>query len=155
VNRSAESETVLPAVSLVPGQASGELLVLTEPLNAWGGLDPETGRIVHPQHPQVGVLVRGHVLALAETRGSGTNAQVFAQSIVNGNGPSAVVLLRPDYVLCVGAIVAAELLPEGVPVPIVRLSDQDFTALTTGRRARVMSGPDGASVTVSPDSAGG
>jgi len=30
---------------LVPGEASGEVLALDEPLSFWGGLDPETGTL--------------------------------------------------------------------------------------------------------------
>jgi predicted aconitase with swiveling domain len=154
LNHSPELPSGMPAVALVDGAASGVVLTLSEPLNAWGGLDPASGQIVDTRHPQAGALVRGRVLVLPEARGSGTNAQVFAQAIVTGNGPVAVVLLRPDFVLCVGAIVAAELVPEAATVPVVALSGKDFSTLHTGQRALVRSGPDGASVTISASSAG-
>ena len=106
------------------------MLKLTEPLNAWGGLDPDTGVIVHHSHPQRGSSVAGRVLVMPESRGSGTNAQVFAQAWANGNGPAAVVLAAADYVLCVGAVVGRELY--GVHCPVVVATANSYAGLTSG-----------------------
>ena len=40
--------------ALAPGTASGEALVLDEPLSLWGGLDPASGEVIEPRHPQRG-----------------------------------------------------------------------------------------------------
>ena len=37
--------------ALLPGVATGEVLVLTEPLSMWGGLDPATGEVIDRRHP--------------------------------------------------------------------------------------------------------
>ena len=42
---------------LVAGEARGPALVLEEPLSFWGGLDPETGRVIDVHHPQLGQLI--------------------------------------------------------------------------------------------------
>jgi uncharacterized protein len=129
------TEQAMPATTLVGGNGRGEALKLTEPLNAWGGLDPDTGIIVHHSHPQRGQSLAGRVLVMQESRGSGTNAQVFAQAWANGNGPLAVILAAPDYVLCVGAVVANELYQVGCPVVVAdadcyaTLADGDFIAV--------------------------
>ena len=47
---------------LVPGEASGPVLALDEPLSFWGGLEPETGLIIDRRHPQLGACVTGAVL---------------------------------------------------------------------------------------------
>jgi uncharacterized protein len=140
------AEQAFPAEALVTGGGSGEALVLAEPLNAWGGLDPANGQIVHERHPQYGIAVTGRVLVLAETRGSGTNAQVFAQAWVNGTGPAAVVLLRPDHVLVAGAIVSAEL--GAASVPVVVLAPAAFSRLLTGQWLQVRAAGGAATVTV-------
>ena len=44
-----------PCAPLAPGLATGEVLVLDEPLSFWGGLDPETGTLIDAHHPQAGV----------------------------------------------------------------------------------------------------
>jgi hypothetical protein len=117
------SDLVVEVTCLLAGEASGTALTLTEPLNAWGGLDPDTGIIVHHSHPQRGACIAGRVLVMPESRGSGTNAQIFAQAWAKGRGPVAVVLESPDFVLCVGAVVSNELYDVGCPVVIAEADD--------------------------------
>ncbi len=124
------TEGVFRGVGLVSGEASGRALKLAEPLNAWGGLDPTTGEIVHHSHPQRGQSLAGRVLVMQESRGSGTNAQVFAQAWANGCGPLAVVLAAADFVLCVGAVVSQELY--AVQCPVVVLDADDYNAIDDG-----------------------
>ena len=59
---------------LVPGVASGEVLVLDEPLSFWGGLDPDSGRLIDTHHPQVGASLAGRVLVMASGRGSSSSS---------------------------------------------------------------------------------
>src|SRR6478735_3805164 len=123
-----DSEPLNTVRVLLSGIAEGVVLMLTEPLNAWGGLD--TGTIVHHRHPQRGSSVAGRVLVMPESRGSGTNAQVFAQAWATGNGPAAVVLAEADHVLCVGAVVSRELY--GVHCPVVVATANSYAGLTSG-----------------------
>jgi hypothetical protein len=67
---------------------------------------------------------------MPESRGSGTNAQVFAQAWAAGNGPVAVVLAAADYVLCVGAVVSRELY--GVRCPVIVADAPNYASLTSG-----------------------
>jgi uncharacterized protein len=140
------TERTVPALTLVAGHARGTALTLTEPLNAWGGLDPETGVIVHHSHPQRGSSLSGRVLVMQESRGSGTNAQVFAQAWANGTGPAAVVLASPDYVLCVGAVVSNELYQ--VVCPVVVVGADRYAACVDGAEIAVSAGDASATVTI-------
>lgn len=124
------SEYSLPVETLIPGRASGVALKLAEPLNVWGGLDPRTGKIDHPSHPQFGRSIAGTVLVLPHTRGSGTNAQVIAEAVGHGNGPCGVVLAAADFVLCAGLIVGAELYGAGCPV--VTAAARDYARIRDG-----------------------
>ncbi|HET7092842.1 MAG TPA: DUF126 domain-containing protein, partial [Thermomicrobiales bacterium] len=51
---------------LIAGTADvgGEALVLTRPISFWGGVDPKSGRIADPRHPEAGENVAGRVLFL-------------------------------------------------------------------------------------------
>lgn len=140
------SELRIGGHTLLTGVGEGEVLRLTEPLNAWGGLDPSTGTIVHHSHPERGISVAGRVLVMHETRGSGTNAQIFAQAWAEGNGPVAVVLDSSDFVLCVGAVVGRELYAAQCPVVVVK--DVDYDRLSTGQRVVVDAGVDDATVRI-------
>ena len=85
---------------------------------------------MHHSHPQRGESIAGRVLVMPESRGSGTNAQIFAQAWASGHGPIAVVLGSADYVLCVGALVSWELY--GVNCPVVTADPADYAHIDTG-----------------------
>ena len=104
--------------TLVPGRAEGEALVLAEPLSLWGGIDPATGRIIEPRHPQHGQVVKDRVLVMPSGRGSSSSSTVLAEAIRRGTGPAAIVLREPDGIIALGAIVARELYRTAVPVVV-------------------------------------
>ncbi len=146
------SDDILPVTCLLAGTARGVVLKLTEPLNAWGGLDADSGVIVHHSHPQRGQCVAGRVLVMPQTRGSGTNAQVFAQAWANARGPLAVVLCAPDYVLCAGAVVGRELY--NVTCPVVIADPAVYDALSDGDEVTVASTDDHATVRIDAPASG-
>ena len=122
------TDTVVEAV-LVAGAASGPVLALREPLSFWGGVDPETGAVVEPRHPDVGRSVAGQVLAMPAVRGSSSSSSILAELLRIGRGPAAIVLGEADEILVVGALAAAELY--GAACPIVLL-DRDAYATAAG-----------------------
>lgn len=125
-------------VALVAGAAAGDVLVLTEALSLWGGLDPATGAIVDRRHPQRGESVTGRVLVMPHGRGSSSAASVLAEALRAGTGPAAIVLRQPDGILVVGALVAGELY--GATCPIVVLEDAGYAAVAAMSRIEVDGG---------------
>lgn len=129
---------------LVAGSATGDALVLDEPLSFWGGLDPATGRIVEVGHPQLGAVVTGRILVMPSGRGSSSSATVLAEALRLGTGPAGIVLGEPDGIVAIGSLVAAELY--GVQVPVVVagaeqvgpiIGGQPLRITTDGRDARI------------------
>ena len=112
-------QTAIRGETLVPGIASGAVLVLSEPLSFWGGLDSATGRIIDAWHLQKGASMAGCVLLMASGRGSSSGSAVLAEAIRLGNGPAAIVLASRDAIVAVGAMVAAELYGKACPVVVV------------------------------------
>jgi predicted aconitase with swiveling domain len=118
---------------LVPGSASGEALVLHEPLSFWGGVDPSDGRIIDQHHPQAGESVRGKVLVMPSGRGSSSSSSVLAETLRAGTGPAAIVLAEPDPIVALGAVVARELY--GGSIPVVVMQDRSgYNELRSGQR---------------------
>ena len=74
--------------AITPGTARGLALVLDEPLSLWGGLDPATGHVIEPRHPQHGSPVSGRSrLRSANTLGSSgfyAARQLTSSAIVAG-----------------------------------------------------------------------
>jgi hypothetical protein len=102
--------------TLHPGTATGVPIRLTAPLSFWGGTD-RSGRIVDAHHPQCGALLTGRILLMESGRGSSSASSVLAEQIRAGTAPAAIILSRPDPIIPLGALVAAELY--GLLLPVV------------------------------------
>jgi predicted aconitase with swiveling domain len=125
---------------LVPGRAAGPVLALAEPLSFWGGVDPSTGRIIEPRHPDHGRTVAGHILAMPAVRGSSSSSSILAELLRAGLGPLAILLGEPDEILVVGAVVARELY--GADCPVLSLDAAAYASVAVWRSASIE--PDGA-----------
>ncbi|MGE0007273.1 MAG: DUF126 domain-containing protein [Parvibaculaceae bacterium] len=113
------------------GSAQGEVLALDAPLSFWGAFDPRSGLIIDVHHPQKGRCVSGTILMMRETRGSGTAPGGMAEAIRLGTAPAAVILVKPDINLAVGAMVAETLYGRGCPV--VAVGEADYRRLARHR----------------------
>ena len=102
---------------LVGGSATGEVLRLDEPLSFWGGVDPQTGRVIEERHPQFGESVAGKLVAMPTGRGSSSASSILAELLRRGCGPVGIVLAASDGILVAGSLVARELY--GAECPIV------------------------------------
>jgi predicted aconitase with swiveling domain len=107
----------MPDGVAVAGEARGPVMVLTEPLSFWGGVDPGTGRIVDRHHPQAGLSITASILVLPAGRGSSSSSSVLAECLRTGTGPAGIVMRQLDPIVATGAHVAAELY--GVACPVV------------------------------------
>jgi predicted aconitase with swiveling domain len=108
----------------------GRVLVLSEPLSLWGGMDPATGELRDTHHPQLGAVLTGRVVVMPSGRGSSSSASVLAEAVRAGTAPAAIVLGEPDLILAVGSAVAEVLY--GVRVPVVVLAPEELAAIGDG-----------------------
>lgn len=120
---SVTSHRINVGMMLVDGDCQGSILHLTEPLSFWGGLDPETGRIIDKSHPQCDRCVTNRILLLPGTRGSTSSPGVLVESLRLGTGPAGIILRQPDMTVLVAVNIAAELYGRSIPVLIVNRSE--------------------------------
>jgi uncharacterized protein len=116
--------------TLVPGHAAGTALVLDEPLSFWGGMDPQTGRLTDPRHPQRGARLGASILVMPSGRGSSSSTSVLAEAVRLGTSPAAIILLAADSIVALGSIVAGELY--GRTLPVVVLEAADYGSIRSG-----------------------
>ena len=116
--------------TLARGVASGEVVVLEEPLSFWGGVDAREGIVVSEHHPQFGILLRERVLMMPSGRGSSSSSSVLAEAIRLGTAPAGILLREVDPIVVLGAVVARELY--GVELPVVALDEEDYRSLNPG-----------------------
>ena len=117
---------------LVDGSpGTGKALLFTTPISFWGGVDPKTGRITDPRHPEHGQDISGRVLLIPATVGSSSAAAILLELVHAGRAPAAIVLHEPDAILLLGLIVAKEM---GLPIPIaLRLDRHQFARFQNQR----------------------
>ena len=121
------------------GEAQGDVLALDAPLSFWGAFDPRSGQIIDVHHPQKGKSLTGTILMMRETRGSGTAPGGMAEAIRLGTAPAAIILVKPDINLAIGAMVAQALY--GRDCPIVAVGEADYRRLSRHRALAI--GADG------------
>ena len=120
---------------LVAGAAEGRVLRFGEPLSFWGGVDPESGRLIDPRGPSPGAAIAGRVLVLAQTRGSSSSSAILLELLRGGRAPAALVLAEVDAILVIGVLVAREM---GWPtIPVLELPLAGHAALEDGMAVRV------------------
>ncbi len=120
---------------LCPGEASGPILVLSEPLSFWGGFDPHTGVILDTHHPQCGLCLSGCILLMPQTRGSGSAPGALAEAIRCKTAPSGIILRERDVNLAIGSLVAASLY--GRQCPILTVEDGSYDSLAAASHATI------------------
>lgn len=115
---------------LVKGSARGPLLRLRAPISLWGGVDPVSGRIADPRHPDHGISITGTVLAVPATVGSSSSSAVMLELLRRGTAPAAVLTGRADAILALGVVVAGELGHRTIPV--MELPTRRMSMLSAG-----------------------
>jgi predicted aconitase with swiveling domain len=120
---------------VVAGDATGELLVSSEPLSFWGGYDSRTGEIIDRRHPLSGQIAAGRVLALPNTIGSSTTTAVLLEAVRAGTAPAAILTIGVDSFLALASVVSNEMY--GRAIPLISLEQEQFQALQSGTRAHL------------------
>lgn len=127
--------TTIRGEVLIAGTAEAPVLCLGKPISFWGGVDPFSGRITDPRHPDHGAVIGGQVLVLPGTIGSSSSSAVMLELMASGRAPAALILAEPDAILVLGVVVAREMGHGAIPALIVPLAAQ--AAFVQARRATI------------------
>ena len=114
------------------GCGSGEALVTKEAISFLGTVDPNTGMVVDPDHELSGKSIAEKVLIFPGGKGSTVGSYVIYQLKKRGVAPAAMINLKSEAIVAVGAIIS------GIP-------------LVDGLSEDILSVPNGAKVTVDAD----
>jgi predicted aconitase with swiveling domain len=125
----------LDAVPQIAGRAEGEVLKLKQPISFWGGVDPKSGRISDPRHPDHDREIAGRILVLPGMIGSSSSSYIMLELMAIGRAPAALVLAEPDAILGLGVVVAREM--DYGSIPVLVLPREKQSGLKTGARARI------------------
>ena len=114
------SVTRLQARVIRAGRAEGSALVSPEPIGFLGGVDPDTGVVVEPNHPLNGQSVAGRVLVFPTGKGSTVGSYTILRLARNGVAPAAIVNAQSEAIVAVGAIIADIPMVDQAPIALIQ-----------------------------------
>ncbi|RLG02625.1 MAG: hypothetical protein DRN60_02960 [Thaumarchaeota archaeon] len=105
------------------GWARGEALVSNQPISFYGGVDPETGKIIEKGHELEGRSIAGKILAFPYGKGSTVGSYIILRLKRRGLAPKAIVNLRCEPIIAVGAIIAEIPTIDKIDISMIRDGD--------------------------------
>jgi predicted aconitase with swiveling domain len=97
---------ILKGRKVAKGSAEGEAIVSTEGISFYGGVEPETGKVVEKDHPLEGQSVKGKVLVFPTGKGSTVGSYALYDMKKRGNAPAAIINKEIETIVAVGAIIS-------------------------------------------------
>jgi predicted aconitase with swiveling domain len=112
------------------GRAQGESLVTSMGISFFGGIDPESGRVVERGHELEGCSIAGKVLVFPAGKGSTVGSYTLYRLKQARLAPAAIVNARCETITAVGCIIAEIPCVDQVAIELI----------PTGRRAVIDGG---------------
>ena len=92
--------------SIAKGKGKGELIVSGEPISFLGGVSPENGPVIDPNHELKGQSIKDKVLFIPGGKGSTVGSYVIFQMMKNNTAPKAIICLNAEPIIATGAIMS-------------------------------------------------
>lgn len=105
------------------GRAEGRALVSPAPIGFLGGVDPDSGVVVEPNHPLHGQSVAGRVLVFPTGKGSTVGSYTILRLARNQVAPAAMINAESEAIVAVGAIIADIPMVDQVAIGLIRDGD--------------------------------
>jgi hypothetical protein len=106
---------------IASGCARGPALVTREAISFLGNVDAKTGLVVDPAHELFGQCIAGKVLIFPGGKGSTVGSYVIYQLKKRNLAPVAMINLRSEPIVAVGAIISGIPLVDWVPEEILQI----------------------------------
>ncbi|MHA1507669.1 MAG: DUF126 domain-containing protein [Promethearchaeota archaeon] len=114
------------------GIAEAEAIVTKDGISFYGGVDPDTGKVVEVGHELEGQSISGKVLVFPTGKGSTVGSYTMYRMKKNNTAPVAIINKEIDTIIAVGCIISE--------IPCVDKIDIDH--IKTGQQL-IVNGTDG------------
>ncbi|OGS48085.1 MAG: hypothetical protein A3K68_03730 [Euryarchaeota archaeon RBG_16_68_13] len=114
----------LPARRIAPGRAEGLALVSGTPFSFVGGADPATGTVLDDETGLRGERLADRIFAFPHAKGSTVGSYVLYGLAKRGVGPAAIVNVKAETIVAVGAILGGIPMVDGVDLGGLRTGDR-------------------------------
>jgi predicted aconitase with swiveling domain len=88
------------------GIAEGEAITTKDGISFYGGVDPDTGKVVEVGHELEGQSITGKILVFPTGKGSTVGSYTLYRMKKNNTAPAAIVNERIDTIIAVGCIIS-------------------------------------------------
>ncbi|MFX1344861.1 MAG: DUF126 domain-containing protein [Promethearchaeota archaeon] len=88
------------------GIAEAEAIVTKDGISFYGGVDPDTGKVVEVGHELEGQIITGKVLVFPTGKGSTVGSYTMYRMKKNKTAPAAIVNTQIDTIIAVGCIIS-------------------------------------------------
>ncbi|MFX1446864.1 MAG: DUF126 domain-containing protein [Promethearchaeota archaeon] len=88
------------------GAVEGEAIVTNDGISFYGGVDPDTGKIVEVGHELEGQSITGKVLVFPTGKGSTVGSYTMYRMKKKNTAPVAIVNKEVDTIIAVGCIIS-------------------------------------------------
>jgi predicted aconitase with swiveling domain len=92
--------------TIYKGVAKGEAIVTKDAISFYGGVDPDTGKIVEIGHELEGKTVKGKILVFPTGKGSTVGSYTMYRMKKNNTSPAAIINKQIDTIIAVGCIIS-------------------------------------------------
>lgn len=109
------------------GRAKGIALVTSQPISFLGSVDVKKGIVVEKGHELEGQSISGKVLVFPGGKGSTVGSYAIYQLKKNGAAPIAMINVKAEPIVAVGAIISDIPLVDNVeknPIDIIKTGDK-------------------------------
>ena len=120
------AEVVLKGHGVAKGRAQGVALVSQSSISFRGGVDEQSGLIVEKGHELEGTSISGKIFVFPVGKGSTVGSFQLLELRHNGKAPKAIINLRADPIVTIGAIISNIPLVDQLeqnPLEIIRTGD--------------------------------
>jgi predicted aconitase with swiveling domain len=88
------------------GIAEGEAIVTKDGISFYGGVDPDTGKVVEVGHELEGQSITGKILIFPTGKGSTVGSYTMYRMKKNKTAPAAIINEQIDTIIAVGCIIS-------------------------------------------------
>jgi len=88
------------------GVAEGKAIATKDGISFFGGVDPDTGKVVEVGHELEGQSITGKILVFPTGKGSTVGSYTLYRMKKNNTAPAAIVNRQIDTIIAVGCIIS-------------------------------------------------
>jgi len=121
---SSERKMELKGRIISKGVTEGEALTTSQPISFYGGVDPNTSKIIEKGHELQGKEVKDRILVFPNGKGSTVGSYTLYRMKKNGIAPAGIINRECETVVAVGAIISDIPCVDKIDISKIRTGDK-------------------------------